>query len=73
MIIVTELMAEHQQVLGVVRQHVFPGQTDTTVQLNTLVGDETGSAYNQDFGRSQGATALVAVRCISHAGGQNGH
>ncbi|MNZ77399.1 hypothetical protein D3C78_959380 [compost metagenome] len=73
MIVVAELAGDHHQVLGVVRQHVFPGQADAPMQLDALIGDEARRAADDVFGSAQRAATLFAVRLVGDAGGQQCH
>src|SRR5690606_10118582 len=73
MIVVTELVADHDQTLGVVGAVVLPGHGDTALQLDALLGHVARGAVDNELGRGQLGAALVAVRVIGQAGGEDGH
>ncbi|MOA26750.1 hypothetical protein D3C78_1475650 [compost metagenome] len=73
MIIIPKLPRHHQQMLGVVRQHVLPGQTNPPMQLNPLVGNKPPGAADDELGRCQDAAALGTVGLVGDARGVDGH
>jgi hypothetical protein len=52
---------------------IIPGQTDSAVQLDTLVGDKPTGTADNEFGGGEYTTALVTVQLISNAGREHGH
>ena len=73
MVIVTELVGDHHQALGVVGEVVFPGHADTAVQLDSLFGDLACGARANVFGCSDDAAAVVVVFTIGKGGGEDRH
>ena len=68
MIVITELMADHDQALGVMGTVVFPGHGDTAMQLDRLLGNSTGSTVDDELGGGELGAALVAILVIGQAG-----
>src|SRR5690606_8525345 len=73
MIVVTELVADHDQTLGVVGTVVLPGHGNTAMQPDALLGHVACGAVDDELGGGQLGAALGAVGVVSQAGGEDGH